>query len=143
MNFHEGDNIGSIAICEIAFPFSFSSFNPAVLAIGYTWLSLPLDDQSGSLNLKVSDTDNGPVYTYSGGLKIHNLRESVDNTLYRYVASGAVMRITDMNGRIYIIGAPDEPVTVSLNGGTGEKFADENRQQMQFKIDQAHPAYTS
>lgn len=139
MEHYEGDNIGSIAECLITFPFAFSHF-PGILNSGYTWEKIPFNPGTGNLFLKVADSDNGPVYTYNGGGRVHRMRKEADDMIFEYIVNGGVMKVTDMNGKVYIIGNPDAPVTVSLSGGTGTNYTDENGMDIQFKIEQGEPA---
>lgn len=142
MNFFEGDNIGSLAKLEITLHSNFDNFNPAVLSAGKTWLNIPFKEQTGSLQIETADTENGNVYTYTGDFFINRLRPELAE-LNAYLGQFVVMRITDLNGEVYIIGAPGMPVTLTLAGGTGKKYTSENGASYIFVIEQAFPHYTA
>jgi hypothetical protein len=140
MTHYEGDNIGSIAGFKIAHTYDLQSFNPVTFKNGRKWLDVPFKEQSGNLALKVEDTPNGPVYMYSGNFSIHNLRDQVDNEMHPFIGSNSVAMVTDLNGRVYVIGTPEIPVTLTMSGGTGQRYVDENGQEFQFKVDQIKKA---
>lgn len=137
---YEGDNIGSIAEFKIAHTYDLQSFNPVTFKNGRKWMIVPFKEQSGNLALKVEETPNGPLYTYSGNLFIHNMRDQVDNEILPFVGSNSVAMVTDQNGRVYLIGTPQFPVTVTMNAGTGQRYTDENGQEFQFKVEQTKAA---
>lgn len=137
---YEGDNFGSIASLDIAGFSDFQSFNPATFKNGKKWTAVPFKEQTGILSIKSEETPNGPLYSYSGNFYIHNLRDQVDNALQPLIGTKSVMRITDLNGRIYVIGSPENPVTLNSNGSTGQRYTDENGQEFQFKVEQINPA---
>lgn len=140
MNYYEGDNVGSLAKAEIIEHYKIASFNPAILKPGCTWIEIPIKDQSGKLSIKGTDTDNGTLYSYSGRFYIHNMRDEVDDTLNNFIGKIGVLKLTDMNGRIYIIGAPGMGVNLTIVGDTGQTFVNENGTEYQFSIDQTFPA---
>lgn len=140
MNYYQGDNIGSLASVEIALHTDFAGFNPVNFLNGKGWTLVPFKDESGNMSFKVDETANGTVYTYAGRFFLQNLRNEVEETLYPFIGQRAVMRLIDMNGRVYIIGAPGTPVTLAVSGGTGDKYASENGQEFSFKSEQIGPA---
>lgn len=140
MTHYEGDNIGSIAEFKIAHTYDLQSFNPITFKNGRKWLDVPFKEQSGNLALKVEETANGLLYVYSGNLAIHNMRDQVDNEMLPFVGSNSVVMITDLNARVYVIGTPSLPVTLTMNAGTGQRYVDENGQEFQFRVEQTAPA---
>lgn len=140
MQHYEGDNIGGIFKLEYCPHYGFSSFNPAVLAAGYTWHEIPFKGESCELFLKLDTTPHGPLFTYSGPFAIHNQRDEVETTLFPYVGKHLVLRLTDMNGRVYIIGAPDAPVELSLGAKSGQRYVDENGTGFSFEVAQIDKA---
>lgn len=139
MQHFEGNNIGSIAKLEIAFHTDFSSFNPAVLQNGKQWFNILFKEESGFLKINVEETENGLVYSYSGAFFIHRIRPEVVNEVNPYLGQLTVMRITDINGEVYIIGAPGVPVTLTLDAQTGEKYTAENGSNYTFATQQSFP----
>lgn len=140
MNYYEGDNVGSLLKVEFIEHYNLASFNPSVPGPGFDWTDVPLKEQSGVLKVKIEDTDNGKVYTYSGKWNIHNMRDDVDAVMINLVGQISVLRLTDMNGRIYIIGAPGIPVTITINQDTGEKYINENGTEFLFTVEQPFAA---
>ncbi len=140
MQHYEGNNIGGIQKVEHCPHYGFSGFYPAVLANGYAWAEIPIKPESGALYLKVDDTVHGLLYTYSGPFFLHNQRDEVEDELYPILGTSRILRITDMNGRIYIIGAPGCPVTITLNASTGQRYVDENGAGFSFQVEQTTKA---
>lgn len=142
MTHFEGDNIGSIRKLEYCPHYGFSSFNPAVLAAGFSWLEIPFKDESCQLFLKIRDTDQGILYSYSGPFTIHHQRDEVESALFPYVGKHLIFRLTDMNGRVYIIGLPGSPTSLNIDTKTGIRFTDENGSSFVFEIDQTVKAFS-
>ncbi|MNL18008.1 hypothetical protein D3C87_1391310 [compost metagenome] len=140
MNYYEGDNIGACAKAEFIEHYNLASFNPAVPLAGESWTEIPFKVETCQLQIKILNTENGPVYTYSGKWKMHNMRDEVDDVMFKLVGQITVLRLTDMNGRIYVIGAPGMPVNISINQDTGERFVNENGSEFIFSIDQPFAA---
>lgn len=138
MEIYEGDNIGGIAELELAFTFAFSSFFPAVMRPGASWDRIAFD--SGSMSVKTSEADNGPVYNYAVAVRVHNMRDDVDAVIGKYIAAGCVARVVDLNGRVYLLGSPDMPVSLVVSGGTGEKPTDENGIDIKLSIEMGFAA---
>jgi hypothetical protein len=141
MNYYEGDNIGSIKAVEIIRHDLPIGFNPVYLPIGSTWTLIPFREENGELVLKTEESDNGPIYTYSGSFFVHNMRDEVDQVMIPFCGKAiAILRIMDMNDRVYIIGTPDAPVTINANGSTGKKYTNENGITFNFTVDQTTEA---
>jgi hypothetical protein len=141
LTYHEGDNIGSLRTVEIILHTLPVAFNPVQLPIGSTWTVILFKDETGVLILKTEDSDNGPIYNYAGSFFIHNLRDEVDQVLLPFCGKAiAILRLTDMNGRVYIIGSPDAPVTLNLAATSGQKYINENGSTFNFSVDQTSPA---
>ncbi|HEY0177044.1 MAG TPA: hypothetical protein VGC08_11745 [Pedobacter sp.] len=140
MQHHEGDNIGSIAKFEIIYNSWVSSLGPVTLNPGRAWLAVPFKEQTGQMKVDTEDNVNGTVYNYSGSIYLHNMRDEVDQAMNPFLGQVSMIRVTDMNGRIYIIGAPDFPVTVTSSGDTGKTYVSENGKEYQFKIEQTFEA---
>lgn len=135
-----GDLIGSIYKLEAAYHTDFSGFAPAEFLAGKGWQEIPFPEENGGLRLSVQETDNGPVHSYSGSVFIHRLRPEVQIALLPFLGQVAVLRVTDMNDQVYIIGAPGLPVTLSLDGGTGDQFTARNGCTLHFSVAQNFPA---
>lgn len=140
MTLYEGDNIGSVQKAEIIEHYKIQSMNPVVLKPGTSWIDIPFKDESGNLFLKTEDSDNGPIYNYTVQLFINNMRAEVDSALNGFLTPVGVLRVTDMNDRVYIIGAPDRPVTMNETGGTGQKYINENGSMFDFTSAQSERA---
>ncbi|RYD76892.1 MAG: hypothetical protein EOP55_10495 [Sphingobacteriales bacterium] len=137
MNHFEGDNIGSLLKAEIAHHSDFDNFNPAVFKAGKDWINIPFKEESGSFKGGNEDSDNGQIYSYEGKFFIHRVREEVRKALHPFLGQHGVMRLTDLNGEVYIIGAPGMPVTLTVTAGTGEKYSSENGSLFSFAVVQA------
>jgi hypothetical protein len=141
MNYYENDNIGSIKFVDILLHSLPIAFRPLYLPIGTDWIRIPMKEEAGELKLKSEDSANGPIYTYFGSFFVHNMRDEVDEVLLPFCGKAiAIMRITDMNDRVYIIGTPDAPVTLNVAAGTGLKYINENGSAFNFTVDQTSPA---
>lgn len=139
MNHYEGDNFGSLAKLEMTKHFNFSGFNPAVFAQG-GWTNVPFREQTGQLQEETEDSPNGIIYTYTISILVANMRDELDDVIRAYLGQVAVIRATDMNGRVYIIGAPCAPVTLTSAGDTGKNYTSENGTVLSIKHQQYHPA---
>lgn len=141
MNYYEGDNIGGAKKIEIIRCDLPIGFNPVQLPIGAIWTNIPFKEETGVLAVKTEATDNGPVFTYSGSLTAPNMRDEVDQVLFPFCGKAiAIVRYTDMNNRVYILGSPDCPVTVNLAAYTGQKYINENGSTFNFSVDQSSAA---
>ena len=141
MKYYENDNIGSTKYVDIILHSLPIAFRPLYLPIGADWIRIPIKEDFGELRIKTESTDNGPVYTYYGNFFVHNMRDEVDEVLLPFCGRAiAIMRITDMNDRVYIIGTPDAPVTLNIDAGTGKKWINENGSAFNFTVDQTSPA---
>ncbi|MCX2473556.1 hypothetical protein OQZ33_04345 [Pedobacter sp. MC2016-05] len=136
MNHYEGDNIGSLLSAEIAHHTDFDNFNPAVFKAGKSWIKIPFKEESGSFKGGNEDSDNGQIYSYDGEFFIHRIREEVRTELHPFLGQHGVLRLTDLNGEVYIIGAPGMSVTLTVSAGTAEKYAGENGSLFSFAISQ-------
>jgi hypothetical protein len=140
MNNYEGDNIGSVQNAEIVEHYKIASVNPIVLKPGMSWISIPFKEESGNLYLKTEDSDNGTIYNYTVQVFINNMRNEIDAELGKFLTPTGVLRVTDMNDRVYIIGGPDKPVTMNETSTTGQKFTNENGSMFDFTSSQSERA---
>ena len=132
----EGDNIGSIARLEIAYHTDFESWDPATFKSGKSWQSIEIGGKTAELRRKTKDDPNGIIYIYSGFFDVHMIRDEVELNLMPYVGKRTVLRITDSNGRVYIIGNIHNPVTLEEESTTGKLFKDKNGYQFNFLVNQ-------
>ncbi|WP_316743404.1 hypothetical protein [Pedobacter antarcticus] len=140
MQEHQGNNIGSIAAFEITHQLDLIGFNPVTFIPGLSWTKVPFREQGGRIKEVIEETENGMLCTYTGSIILPCMRDDVDLVMDKYLGQKSVVRITDMNGRIYIIGAPGLPVEIGSTGDTGENFTNENAKQFEFKIAQPFKA---
>jgi hypothetical protein len=141
MNYYENDNIGSLKAVEIIRHDLPIAYAPIYLPVESSWTSIPIKEEAGELLLKTEGSDNGPIYIYSGSFFIHNMRHEVDQALLPFCGRAvAILRVTDMNDRVYILGTPDAPVTLNVAAGTGRKYSNENGSAFNFTVDQTSPA---
>ncbi|MNK53034.1 hypothetical protein D3C87_719850 [compost metagenome] len=136
MELYEGDNIGSLLSVEIAHQADFASFNPAIFKAGKDWVNVPFVPEKARFNLGEEETKNGPLFSYGGDFFLNKLRDEVFTDLHKYIGRKAVLKLTDLNGEVYIIGAPGYPCTLAFDGGTGGNYTDANGGKYQFKTDQ-------
>lgn len=140
MQEYQGNNIGSIAVFEIAHQMDLLGFNPVTFKAGSSWKKIPFREQGGKIKEVIEETDNGMLCTYSGSIVLPCMRDEVDLVMDKFLGRRSVVKITDMNGRIYIIGAPGLPVEIGSTGDTGENFTNENAKQFDYKIAQPFKA---
>lgn len=140
INLFEGDNIGSIARIEIANHTDFESWAPAKFFKGKAWQTIQIAGESAELKRRTKDDPNGIIYTYSGFFDIHTVRDEVETKLMPFVGKRAILRITDNNGRVYIIGKPLNPVTLEEESTTGKSVKNKNGYQFTFSVQQTSAA---
>lgn len=142
MEYYEGDNIGGLAKIEAIEHNNILSLDPLIIATGSAWFEIPFKEESGRMSPKSEMTANGRVFTYAGRFFLQRLRNEVDIAITPYLDDVAVLRITDMNGRVSIIGAPSTPVTIGESADTGQRYVNENGIEYTFTIDQYFRATT-
>lgn len=137
---HEGDNIGGIARIEIAHVTDFLGFNPIVFKPTKAFAELPFVPGSGMLKDEENDTKNGAQYSYAGLFAVQRPTSSTENILRPYIGQASVLRITDLNGEVLIIGSPACPVELSRETDRGRKPSDMSKMEIRFSVTQPHPA---
>lgn len=140
MEQYEGDNIGSIYELLVIEHYKIQKMNPVTLLPGASWLNVPIRDQSGRIRSRVSASDNGPIYSYQVEAFINHMREEVNVAMDIFHQGIAVLKVTDMNDRVYILGEPNRPVTMEESGDSGQGFASENGTSFDFSISMDHRA---
>lgn len=140
---YEGDVIGGIAKLEIAYHWDFTQFYPAVFAAGKDWKEIEALPETGELKYKAEETEHGPLYSYSGSFSVLKLSESVETAILPYIGESSILRITDNNGRIFIVGLPGAPVSLALSAGTGRKYTSQNSFDFDFSVEQVRPAVSA
>jgi len=144
MTHHEGDNIESLKSIEVIQHDLPTSLKPLTLTIGKEWITILFKDETGIMQIKTEETPNGIVFTYSGSFFIHHLRDEVDQVLLPFLGRAvSILRLTDMNDRVYIIGSPDCPVLLNLSASTGQKYVNENGGTYNFSVQQTSPAVSA
>lgn len=139
INIFEGDNIGSIASIEIANHTDFISLNPVQFIQDKSWQNIGFTGEA-ELKRKTKDDPNGVIYNYSGFFDIQSIRDEVELNLMSYVGKHAILRITDNNGRVYIIGQKGNPVTLEEDSTTGKLNKSKNGYQFNFSVSQTMAA---
>lgn len=134
--FHEGDNIGTLAVVEIAHQEDFLNFDPPLFREGRDWKQIEFLDESGSLSVSHDEDDNGIVFGYSGKFSIKRPTDEEENAMLPYIGQKSIMRLTDHNGRVRIIGLQDCPVTIKMSGSTGTKYTGAPSNDYSFAVDQ-------
>ncbi|MNL59804.1 hypothetical protein D3C87_1835590 [compost metagenome] len=71
------------------------------------------------------------------------MRDEVDKIMMPLLGKKVIFRLTDMNGRVYLIGSPDDGVNLSINQNTGQTYVNENGSEFLFDIAQVYPALTA
>lgn len=141
LSIFEGDNIGSIALLEIAAHTDFTGFNPALFASGKDWQIIELGNEAGELKRVSEETEHGILYTYGGGFNVHRIRQEAEAALLPFVGQKAILRITDSNGFVSIIGEPGNPVTLKEESSSGQRYASRNGYSFSFQVSMIQPAY--
>lgn len=122
----QNDNIGSIQKFEIVLQTDVESFAPVVLKSGKTWLEIEPLPETGSLRFSTNETDNGTLFNYAVAFKHSKLSQTTEDALDVFVGKRSVLKVTDMNDRVYIIGAPGLPCDFSYDGDTGNSPTEQN-----------------
>ncbi len=135
INVFEDDNIGSIAVIEIANRTDFINLNPVKFIQGKSWKNIEFTGDA-ELKRKTKDDINGIIYTYSGFFEIQSIRDEVELNLIPYVGKQAILQLTDNNGRVYIIGQLNNPVTLEEDSTTGKLIKSKNGYQFNFFVTQ-------
>ena len=144
MDYYEGDNIGSLKTIEIIRHDWPIAWHPVALPEAVEWINIPLKEESGIMTIKTEETDNGVIYTYAGSFFIAHLRDEVDQVLMPFCGkSESILRLTDMNDRVYIVGMPDCPAKINLSATTGQKYVNENGTAFNFSVEQIVPAISA
>jgi len=141
MNAHEGDNIGGVAKIEIIHAWVPTGFNPVVLPAESDWENIPFKEETANLKIDGSDSENGQLFGYSGGFLLPRMRPEIENAVNKYLGKTSILRITDMNDEIYIIGSPHHPVELKLSGSTGSNYPNENWAGYSYQIEQPMPHF--
>ena len=133
-------NIGSIQKLEFVFHTDISTYNPVVLNAGIVWEELEFLPENASLSLTVAETDNGPLFTYRIIAAHAQLRDEVETLLNKYIGNRAVIRVTDHNDRVYILGAPGLPCLLDYSGNTGSSPSEQNAYVINIQVAQPYKA---
>lgn len=142
LDHYEGDQLGSIKRIDAAYHTQFESFNPAVFLSGFSWQQIAFTEETGQLRLSVRDSEQGIIYKYLGSLSIPKLRSEAEDAILPLIGKLTVLKITDMNDRIYIIGGPNSPVNMELEGDTGSEFKSSSAYVVSFGVEQTWRAFT-
>ena len=137
---HEGDNIGGILRVQIAMISDFESFAPVRFKPGKHWKEIDIYPESGLLKSDVQHSDNGRYYTYAGSFRIHHPNRKDESAIDPFIGPLSIMRITDHNKYVQVIGTPDEPVTLSRSADTGSKVTDLAHNAFAFTVSQLNPS---
>ncbi|MGJ1295544.1 hypothetical protein ACR777_15160 [Sphingobacterium spiritivorum] len=137
---HQDDNIGGLLSVEIAHVTDFSGFNPVVFKPGKNFQKVDILPLSGSLKDDEEFSNSGTAYTYAGIFKIHHPTAILENAIRPYIGLCSVLKLTDLNGRIRIVGSPACPVLLKRTGDSGLKPSDMAHNEFKFSVTQPHPA---
>lgn len=137
---HEGDNIGGILKVQIALLSELESFAPIVFKSGKSWKEIEIYPESGMFKSDVPHGDNGKYYSYAGSFKIHFPNRKDENAFDKFIGPVNVMRITDLNRYVQVIGSPEEPVTFSRTYESGSKVTDLSHNSFTFSVSQLYPS---
>lgn len=135
MEIFEGNNIGSLKKVEIVLSADVESLYPLTLKSGKTFTQIPLTPQKNQLSIKTEETDNGTVFAYTGKFYVHNIRQTVNQAMQPFLGKRSVMRLTDMNSQVYILGYPGNGVTLTKTASTGENYTSQNGTEFNFSVD--------
>lgn len=135
MEIFEGNNIGSLKKVEIILRDYIQSLNPLVLKAGKSFTEIPLTPQKNLLSEESEETDNGTVFKYAGKFYVHRIRKSIKDEMRIFLGKRTVMRLTDMNDEVSIIGYPGNEVTLTTKATTGESFTSQNGIEYNFSVD--------
>jgi hypothetical protein len=140
INLTTADVLGSIQKMELVLHSDLESFNPVVLDAGISWDEVELLPDNAKLRFAVDDTENGKLFNYAVAIKHTLLRPAVEDVLDKYVGKRAVVRVMDMNDRVYIIGHPGNGCILNYSGDTGNNAADQNAYDISVIVSQTFRA---
>jgi hypothetical protein len=140
MEIFEGNNIASLKKVEVILQDDIESLNPLALKSGKSFLNVPLTPQKNNLTIATEDSENGTVYNHSGKFFLHRVREEIFTSLGNFVGRRSVLRLTDMNNVIYILGTKDNCVLLNFKANTGESYTAQNGVEFTFSVDMAFRA---
>jgi len=138
---HTGENIGGIlevAVCHI--DELESSIGSLCFKPNKWWTVVEVIPNTATFNDEEVDTENGILYTYSGGFKRQYPSKSDELIFSRFIGQCSVVRIVDMNGQCRIIGSKECPVSISRIGNRGAKPNDLSHHEFKFNVSQANRA---
>lgn len=136
-------NIGSIAKLELVLITDVESYNPVVLKTGKAWEEIEMLPESGRFNFSAEDTSNGPLYNYRANFRHPKMDELKTAVLDKYLGIRSIARITDMNGKTYIIGSPGNLCLFVYDGDTGASVTDQNGYSANLSVSQAFKHLTA
>lgn len=140
MILHSGDNVGGVAQYELCHVDDLVSFYPVRFKPGRYWQCVRHVPETGTLADEELDTDNGVTYSYSGSFKRQYPSERDELDMSRYMGKCTIWRITDMNRRIYLLGTPENPVSLSRSGNRGARPSDMAHNEFKFSVVQVDRA---
>lgn len=138
--FHEGDNIGGVLSFEIAHVNELISSDPIRFKPGKIWRSINFHPNSGIFKEEENESEHGLFYSYAGSFKIHRKSRETDSLLRYYLGTSSLIRITDQNGLVQVIGGIDFPVTLTKSSDTGSNPTDMNQVNYSFSVSQIQKA---
>lgn len=142
MNPSATDNIGSLTSIEIAHHHDFISWNPAILVPTKLWQRVDFSGEA-ELKRKTKDTPHGPIYMYSGYFDILKICNEVEKVLLKFIGRRAILRIEDSNSQVYLIGEPNNPISLDEESSTGKLPKAKNGYQFNFSVSQTRPALSN
>jgi hypothetical protein len=137
---NEEINIGSIQKLELVMHNQLSDYAPVVLNAGVAWLEIELLPDNASLLLTAEDTENGMLFTYRVNAAHTVLRDEVEDLLNPFLGQRSIVRVTDMNDRVYILGMPGTPCAFTYNGNTGNNPTEQNGYAINIQVAQPFKA---
>lgn len=135
--------LGSIQKVKFVLQTGIATYNPLVLGAGVTYDELEILPEAARLSIAVQETDNGKLYSYRLDFKHLSLRDEVDNLLDKYVGTRSVFVVTDMNDRVYVLGAPGTPCTLSYDADSGTQATDQSIYSINVAVAQTFKALSA
>lgn len=143
------NNLGGILNCEICPIEKVESLSVTGTKVSVTakegetlWTPLPINRKNTTCGAPPSSSDAGTVYQHSCNtlLPTSHVTESLLETLHKCARCGCLIRYTDANGRVRLLGVKDYPLLGTIEEVPGSNASDLAGYQLQLSGTSLTPA---
>ena len=107
---------------------------------GFDWLKLPVLPKEDRWRETENNSEQGPSYRQEITGITPALRPVVHGEFAKMAQHDFLIRLTDRNGQVWLIGTLDEPLQFSSSGASGQ-HGGRNRYQIRFSGRTSRPAF--